>query len=97
MAGFVNARGTVPVVRLHDILNRVRDVALHGVHHGAVTALAATQVHSGHDLRLLPHGASATGYLGDYERLVKDFSDAANSVTFISQADDLIAKVFSGP
>ena len=83
-AGFVNARGAVLVVRLHDIPNRVREVALHGVRHGAAMALAATQVHSGHDLRLLPHGASATGYLGDYERLVKDFSDAANSVTFIS-------------
>ena len=30
-AGFVNARGTVLVVRLHEILNRVREVTLHGV------------------------------------------------------------------
>ena len=95
--GFINARGAVPVIRLHDILNRVREVALHGVHHGAVIALAAAQVYSNHDLRLLPHEALVTRYLGDYERLVEDFSDAANSVTFISQADDIIAKVFSGP
>ena len=40
--GFLNARGTVPVVCLHDIPNRVREVALHGVRHGAVTALAVT-------------------------------------------------------
>ena len=40
-AGFVNARGAVPVVRLHDIPNRVREVTLHGVCHGAVLALAA--------------------------------------------------------
>ena len=83
-AGFVNARGAAPVVRLHDIPNRVREVALHGVCHGAAMALAAGQVHSGHDLWLLPHGAPATGYPRDYERLVEDFSDAANSVTFIS-------------
>ena len=94
---FVNAKGTVLVVRLYDILNHVREVALHGIHHGAAMALAAAQVHSGHNFWLLPHGASATGYPGDYERLVEDFSDVANSVTFISQANDIIAKVFSDP
>ena len=83
-AGFVNARGTVPVVRLHDILNHVREVALHDVHHGAAMALAAAQVHSDHDLRLLPRGALATGYPGDYERLGKDFFDTANSVALTS-------------
>ena len=92
--GFVNARGAVLVVRLHDIPNHVREVALPRVRHGAAMALAAAQVHSGHDLRLLPHGASATGYPRDYERLVEDFSDVANSITFISQADYIIAKVF---
>ena len=96
-AGFVNARGIVLVARLHDILNHVREVALHGVRHGAAMALAAAQVYSNHDLRLLPHEALVTRYPGDYERLVEDFSDAANSVTFISQADDIIAKVFFGP
>ena len=40
-AGFVNARGAVPMVRLHDILDRVREVALHGVCHGTAMALAA--------------------------------------------------------
>jgi len=49
-ARFINARGAAPVARLHDILNRVREVALHGVRHGAAMALAAAQVHSGHDL-----------------------------------------------
>ena len=97
MAGFVNARGAVLVVCLHDIPNCVREVALHGVHHGGAIALATVQAHSSHDLWLLPRGASATGYPRDYERLVKDFFDAANSVTFISQADDIIANVFSIP
>ena len=95
-AGFVNAKGTVLVVRLYGIPNHVREVALHDVHHGAVMALAAAQVHSGHDLRLLPRGASATGYPRDYERLVEDFSDAANSIALTSQADDIVHKVFSG-
>ena len=43
VVGFINARGTVLVVCLHDIPNRVREVALHGVRHGAATALAAAQ------------------------------------------------------
>ena len=82
---------------MYDIPNRVREVALHGVRHGAAMALAAMQVHSDHNLQLLLCEALVTGYPRDYERLIEDFSDAANSVTFISQADDLIAKVFSGP
>ena len=55
-AGFVNARGTVPVVHLHDIPNHVREVALHGVCHGTATVLAAAQACSGQNLQLLPHG-----------------------------------------
>ena len=94
-AGFVNARGAVPVVHLHDIPNRVREVALHSVRHGAAMALAAAQVHSSHDLRLLPRGASVIGYPGDYERLVEDFFDATNSIALTSQADDIVNKVFS--
>ena len=82
VAGFVNARGTVPVVRLHDIPNHVREVALHGVRHGAAMALAAAQARSGHDLRLLPHGFSTTERHGDHERLVDDFFNAANSIAF---------------
>ena len=53
---FVNARGAVLVARLHDIPDRVREVALHGVRHGAATALATTQAHSGYNLQLLSHG-----------------------------------------
>ena len=58
------------MVRLYDIPNRVREVALHGVHHGAAMALATAQVYSNHDLQLLPHEALVTKYPGDYERLV---------------------------
>ena len=93
--GFVNARGAVPVVRLHDIPNRVREVALHSVRHGAAMALPTAQVHSGHDLWLLPHGALVTGYPRDYKRLVKDFFDTTNSIALTSQADDIVNKVFS--
>ena len=96
-AGFINARGAVKVVRLHDIPNRVREVALHGVRHGATIALAAAQARSGHNLWLLPHGFSDATYPGEHEHLVEDFTSAANSVAFNTLADDIVGKVFSGP
>ena len=74
------------VIRLHDILNHVREVALHGVRHGAAMALAVVQARSSHELRLLPHGFPATEHLEDHECLVKDFFNAANSVALASLA-----------
>jgi hypothetical protein len=35
---------------LHDVLNRVREVGLHGVCRGATVALVVAQVRSGHEL-----------------------------------------------
>ena len=95
--GFVNARGAIPIVRLYDIPNRVREVALHGVRHGAATALAAAQARSGHNLRLLPHGFLDAVHPGDYERLTEDFLSAADSVAFNTLADDIVGKVFFDP
>ena len=85
------------MVRLYDIPNHVREVTLHGVHHVAAMALTSVQAHSGHKLWFLPHGFPATVHLGNYERLIEDFFSAANSVAFISQVDEIVAKVFSGP
>ena len=95
-AGFVNARGAVPVVRLHDIPNCVREVALHGVCHGAAIALAAAQARIGHNLHILPHGFPDAAHHGEHEQLVEDFSSAANSIAFNTLADDIVGKVFSG-
>ena len=92
-AGFVNARGVIPVVRLHDIPNRVREVALHG----AAMALAAAQARSGHNLQLLPHGFPDVVHPGEHERLVEDFMNTADSIAFNTLADDIVGKVFSGP
>ena len=96
-AGFVNARGTILVVRLHDIPNHVMEVALHGVRHGTAMALAAAQARSGHNLRLLPHGFPDAVHPGEHEHLVEDFMNAADFVAFNTLADDIVGKVFSGP
>jgi hypothetical protein len=85
------------VVRPHDVPKRIREVALHGVHHGAATALAVAQVSSGHELRLLPHGFLATDHLEDHEGLGDDFSNAASSIALSFAAGDIVNKVFSGP
>ena len=85
------------MVHLHDIPNRVREVALHGVRHGAATALAAAQAHSGQNLQLLPHGFLDATHPREQERLVEDFMSAANSVVFNTLADDIVGKVFLGP
>jgi len=95
-AGFVNARGAVPVVHLHDIPNRVREVALHSVRHGAAMALAAAQARSGQELQVLPHGFLATEHPRDHERLVVDFFDAANSIALATLAEDVVNKVLPG-
>ena len=94
---FVNARGTVLMVHLHDIPNRVREVTLHGVHHGAATALAAAQARSGHNLRLLPHGFSNAVHPGDHEHLTEDFPNTTDSMAFNTLANDIVGKVCSGP
>ena len=95
--GFVNARGAVLVVRLHDIPNRVKEVALHGVRHGAATALATTQARSGHNLWLLPHGFPNVVPPEDHEHLIEEFFSAANSIAFNTLADDVVSKLFSSP
>jgi hypothetical protein len=88
--------GAVPVIRLHDIPNRIREVALHGVHHGATVALAMAQVCSGCELRLLPHGFLAIDRPKDHESLIEDFSNAANAIAFSSLAGDIVNKEFLG-
>ena len=85
------------MVHLHDIPNRVREVAHHGVHHGAATALSTAQAHSGHNLRLLPHGFPDVVPPEDHECFIDEFFSAANSVAFNTLADDVVSKLFSGP
>jgi hypothetical protein len=79
----VNARVAVSVVRLHEVPNHAREIALHGLHHGAAVALAVAQVHSGYELQLLPRGFPVTNRPEDHENLVEDFSNAMNYMAFL--------------
>lgn len=95
--GFVKARGAIPVVRLHDVPNRVREVALHAVHHGAVVALAVAQVRFGHEFQLLPHGFLATDHPEDHEGLIDDFFNARCFIALSSPGRDIVNKEFFCP
>ena len=46
----MNARGDTVAARMQDICNRIREVAGHGVRHGAAVALATAQFENDHDL-----------------------------------------------
>ena len=87
----------MPMVRLYDVPNHIKEVALHGVRHGAPMALAAAKARSSHELRLLPHGFPATDHPEDHENLVEDFSNVANTIASSSSAEYIINKVFLGP
>jgi hypothetical protein len=61
----------------------------HGVHRGAVVALAVAQVQSGHDLHFLIgflEGEGAT----DHKRLVEDFDEAVDIVVVEVPAEEVI-------
>jgi hypothetical protein len=61
------------------VWERVQEIAIHGVRHGAAAAaLASAQVHSGHELRYLPRG-NPSGHIG-ISILIEDFADEANAV-----------------
>lgn len=95
--GYINARGVVRAVRLHDVPNHVREVALHGVCRGSTIALAVAQVRSSHELRRLPQNFLATDHPEDHERLVDDFYNAAYTISLSTLARYIVGKVFSSP
>lgn len=95
-AGFINARGVIPLVKLYDVPNRIREVAAHGAHHGVAIALAAAHIQSGHDLRHAP-----TNFFpersGEYEWLIKGYFNMLSPIHFSTLYDDIISRVFSNP
>ena len=90
----VNARGSPITARLQVILVHVREIALHGVRHGAAVALTAAQVQTGYELH-----ATETGFpMGDgpeeHEDLLEEFTMAAEAIVDITSAQDVVNKVF---
>jgi hypothetical protein len=69
VAGYMHVRGERLEECLIDIPERVRDVVKYGVHCGAVVALVAAQVRSGHELRYLVGFPEGEG-VADHDRIV---------------------------
>ena len=90
----VNARDSPIAARLQDIPARVQEIALHGIHHGAVVALTAAQVQTRYEL----HAMETSFPMGDgpkeHEDLLEEFVMAAEAIVDITSAQDVVNKVF---
>jgi len=75
--------------------DRIREIALHGVHLGAAGALAAAQLR--HGAQLLEH--LALDFVQecndeDFDELVEEFAPCANAMAQVSRSTDIISCVF---
>lgn len=95
-ARFVNARGAIPIVKLYDVPNRVREVAAHGAHRGVSIALAAAHIQYGQDLRRAPVNFSIDRS-DEYMHLIDGYFNTFNPANFATLFDDIISRVFSNP
>ena len=93
-ADAVNARGPFINARLHDILARVQEIALHGVHHGASMALAVAQVQTGYELQAMEISFPMGDGPEEHEDLLKEFIVAVEAAVDITSAQDVVNKVF---
>jgi len=82
----INAQGPLLINRLHDIPARAQEIALHGVRHGAVVALATVQVQIGHDLHTMEPGFPMADDPDMHEKLIEDFDDTAAAIMDIMPA-----------
>ena len=93
-ADAINARGSPIDARLQDILAHVHEIALHGVHHGAVVALTVAQVQTRHDLHAMEVGFPIDDGPEGHADLIEDFTAAAEAIVDITTAQDVVNKVF---
>ena len=93
-ADAVNARGSLIDARLQDIPDRVQEIALHGIRHGAAVALTVAQVQTEHDLHAMEVGFPIGDGPKGHEDLIEDFIAAMEAIMDITFAQDVVNKVF---
>jgi hypothetical protein len=83
------------VEHLNDIALRVEEIALHGIRVGAATTLTAAQLHHGVQLvdSLTPTFIEEC-MDEDFDELLEEFADRANTVADVTPAEDIVNKVF---
>lgn len=83
--------------RLQDVPNRVREIASHGIRHGAATALATVQTRYGRDLYhlqpVIPEGEDA---IRDFNDLLDYLGGAVEAIAEEISSDAVTFKVFQG-
>ena len=90
----INARGSLIDARLQDILVRVREIALHGVRHGAVVALTMAQVQTRYELHAMETSFPMGNGPEEHEELLEEFIMAAEAIVDITSTQDVVNKVF---
>ena len=90
----VNARGCLINARLHDVLTRAQEIALHGIRHVTAVALTAAQVQTGHKLHAMETGFPMGDGPKEHEDLLKEFIMAAEAIVDITSTQDVVNKVF---
>ena len=82
----VNARGSSIDVRLQDIPVHVREIALHGVRHGASVALTMAQVQTRYELHAMETGFPVGDGPEEHKDLMEEFVVAAEAIVDITSA-----------
>ena len=89
----MNVRGVLLEDHLWAMPARVRTMALSGVCHGATLALAAMQLCSSHDLRLL-EPSFPVGTNEEKDNLIGDFTIAAKAIVVATHVGDVVLAAF---
>ena len=90
----INARGPLLINRLHSILARTQEIALHGIRHGVAVALAAAQVQTRHNLCTMEPSFPLADDPDMHKELIEDFDNDVAAIVDITLAQDVVNKVF---
>ena len=85
-ADVVNAWGSLIDARLQDIPAYVQEIALHGVHHGALVVLTTAQVQTGYELHAMETGFPMGDGPKEHEDLIEEIVIAAEAIMDITSA-----------
>ena len=89
----VNARGSSIDAHLQDVPVHVREIALHGVRHGAAVALTAAQVQTRYELHAMQTGFPMGDGPEEHEDLLEEFVMVAEAIVHITSAQDVVNKI----
>ena len=90
-----NARGSLIIAHLQDILVHAQEIAVHDARNGASVALTTAHVQTGYNLHAMEVGFLIGDGPEGHEDLIEDFTVAAEAIMDITSAQDVVNKVFN--